>query len=493
MTASRILACAAALLLVAGPARAQIGAPPSGRCRFILDNVPGNHLTTTKLPSGQYNSVIGGGVIARCPEQRLVLRSDSLEAYGDEDRYYFIGHVDYTEPRLTLKSDFLNYFQPDERILATNNVDAQLPSGSNLKGPSLEFWRAIPRVREQHATAIGRPTISIIERDSLGRPQPPVTVTGNTVWLVTDSVVASSGQVVVVRPELNASGDSLYLDGGKGLLRLMRNPRVQGVKNRPYTLVGETIDVLTKQRKLDRVLAKSKAEATSQDLRLKSDTIDLRIVNDSLNRAISWGTSRSRAVSASQSILADSTDVLLPGQRLREMHAVGDAVAEGAPDSTKFRTTERDRLTGDTIVAHFDTAASLVRDSTSKPKIRLLVSNGNATSLQHLPPRDSTLRTPAIVYVVGSAIDVSFDSGAVKRVTVRDDSLSTGLYLEPEKPDTSAAGRRAAAARRAATPGAGQPSAAGAAAAGDTRRAPTTPTRAPARPTTTPSGPPRRP
>jgi hypothetical protein len=319
-----------------------------------------------------------------------------------------------------------------------------------------------------------------------------VTVVGNTVWLVSDSVVASSGQVVVTRPELNASGDSLYLDGGSGLLRMMRTPRVQGSKGRPYTLVGETIDVLTRQRKLERVLAKSKAEATSQDLNLKSDTIDLRITNDSLNRAISWGKSRSHAVSASQSILADSTDVLMPSQRLREMHAVGGAVAEGAPDSTRFRTKDRDRLTGDTIVAHFDTAASLLRDSTSKPKIRLLVSSGHATSLQHLPPRDSTLRTPAIVYVVGNAIDVSFDSGAVKRVTVRDDSLSTGLYLEPEKPDTSAAGRRAAAARRAATPGATQP-AAGAAAAGDTRRTPTTPARIPGRATTTPSVPPRRP
>ncbi|PYP80152.1 MAG: hypothetical protein DMD35_05200 [Gemmatimonadetes bacterium] len=452
MNVTRILGCVASFLLVASPLRAQIGAPPSGRCRFIFDNVPAAHLSTVKLPSGQYNSFIGGGVVARCPDQRIVLRSDSLEAYGDEDRYFFIGHVDYSEPRLNLKSDFLTYFQPEERLLASMNVDAQLPSGSNLKGPQLEFWRAIPRVRQQHATAIGRPTISIVEKDSAGRPQPPVSVTGNNVWLVSDSVVASSGQVVVIRPELTASGDSLYLDGGSGLLRLMRNPRVLGNKGRPFTLVGKTIDVLSKQRKLERVLAMANAEATSQDVNLKSDTIDLRIVRDSLNRAISWGKSRSHAVSATQSILSDSTDVVMPGQRLREMHAVGGAVAEGAPDSTRFRTDERDRLTGDTIVAHFDTAASLLRDSTSKPKIRLLVSSGHATSLQHLPPRDTTLRTPAIVYVVGRAIDVSFDSGAVKRVTVRDDSLSTGLYLEPEKPDTSRAGRRAAASAANAAP-----------------------------------------
>jgi lipopolysaccharide export system protein LptA len=437
------LVLAFALVVVAAPLGAQIGTPPSGRCALELsfDRLP----SAIKLPSGQRNIFVAGNVVARCPAQRIVLRSDSLEYYGDEGRAFFIGRVDYTEPRLTLRSDFLTYFQREERILATSNVDATLPSGSNLKGPTLEFWRSIPGVRQQHATAVSRPTISIVERDSAGRAQPPVTVTGNSVWLIGDSTVASSGQVVVVRPELTATGDSLYLDAGPGLLRLMRNPRVVGRSGRPYTLVGGTIDVLTRQRKLERVLAKSKAEATSQDLNLKSDTIDLRIVNDSLNRAISWGASRARAVSPSQSIVADSIDVLMPGQRLREMHAVGGAVAEGAPDSTHMRTKERDRLTGDTIVAHFDTAASLVRDTTSKPRIRLLVSSGDATSLQHLPPRDTTLRTPAIVYVVGRAIDVDFDSGAVKRVRVRDDSLSTGLYLEPERPDSTRRARPTAA------------------------------------------------
>jgi hypothetical protein len=227
----------------------------------------------------------------------------------------------------------------------------------------------------------------------------------------------------------------------------MRNPRVLGTKGRPFTLVGQTIDVLSKQRKLERVLSKSNAQATSQDLDLKSDSIDLRISDDVLQRAIAWGTSRARAVSSSQSIVADSIDVLMPNQHVREMHALRSAVAEGAPDTTKFHTTEKDRLTGDTIVAHFDSAASAIRDSTSKPRIRQLVSISHATSLQHLPPRDTTVHIPAIVYVVGKLITVDFDTGAVKRVRVEDDSLATGLYLEPE----SDSARKA---RNAATPGA---------------------------------------
>ena len=101
-------------------------AAPKGRCQFELDRTPTTTFNTFKLPSGQYNSYVGSGVIARCATQKIVLRSDSLESYGDEGRYFFIGHVDYKEPRLKLKSDFLTSFQRDERILAFLNVDAQL-------------------------------------------------------------------------------------------------------------------------------------------------------------------------------------------------------------------------------------------------------------------------------------------------------------------------------------------------------------------------------
>jgi OstA-like protein. len=220
-----------AALCAAAAAGAQGAAPPSGRCVFRFDNTPTTRVAGNKLPSGQYNSFIGGGVIARCPAQNIVLRSDSLEAYGDEGRLYFVGNVDYVEPRLTLKSSFLTYFQRDERLLAVQNVRANLPSGSTLRGPQLEFFRAVPRVRPvQSATATGRPTVSLVQRDSAGRAQPPVEVTGNNIYLTGDSIVSAVGSVVVVRPELTATGDSLFANNGVGLLRLMRTPRIVGTK-----------------------------------------------------------------------------------------------------------------------------------------------------------------------------------------------------------------------------------------------------------------------
>jgi hypothetical protein len=434
-------------LLAAAPGivRAQAAGAPKGRCQMHFTSEHG--LTSIKLPSGQQNIFIGGNVVARCPSQQLVLRSDSLEYYGDEGRVYVLGHVNYKEPRLALTSDYLTYFMRDERVLAVQHVVATLPTGSQLTGPQLEYFRALPGVRQQQsATAIGRPTINLIERDSTGRPQPPVKITANTLYLQGDSIVSAVGNVVVVRPELTAVGDSLYADGSTGLLRMMRQPRITGTRGRPFTLVGETIDLRTKQRKLERVLAKNAAHAHSEDLDLESDTIDLRLDNDLLQQAIVWGRSRAHATSPTQSIVADSINVIMPAQHVRELHALRSATAEAMPDTTKFHTKDKDRLTGDTIVAYFDSVPP--KDTTTKPQIRLLVASGNATSLQHRAPRDTSLCLPAIGYVTGRVITVHFDSAQVSTVDVKDGAA--GVDAEP---DSTAEGARChAAAVAGATP-----------------------------------------
>jgi hypothetical protein len=154
-------------------------------------------------------------------------------------------------------------------------------------------------------------------------------------------------------------------------------------------------------------------------------------------------------------MIADSIDVLLPKQRVRELFAIRRASAEGAPDTTKFRTKENDRLTGDTILAHFDTVAAT--DTTRRPRIRQLVAIANAgtlaTSLQHLPPRDSSLCIPATNYVRGRRIIVSFDSAKVSTVTVN--AQAGGIYVEPN-PDSTARCHPAAPATAKTGPAAGR-------------------------------------
>jgi hypothetical protein len=178
------------------------------------------------------------------------------------------------------------------------------------------------------------------------------------------------------------------------------------------------------------VLAMGQGKAVSEDMTLASDTIDLRVSNDLLDRAIAWGPGRARANSATQQIVADSIDVRMPGQRVRELHAVRAAAAEAQPDTSRFRADTVDWLRGDTIVARFDSAAT--RDTTRVAQIKELVANGKARSWYHVAPSDTSLRQSAINYVTGRQITVAFQQRKASNVTVIE--KAAGVYAEPKPP-----------------------------------------------------------
>jgi hypothetical protein len=210
----------------------------------------------------------------------------------------------------------------------------------------------------------------------------------------------------------------------------MREPSITGRKDRPFTLTGVRLEMTSANRKLSRVLAMGQGKAVSEDMTLASDTIDLRVSNDLLDRAIAWGPGRAKANSATQQIVADSIDVRMPGQRVRELHAVRAAAAEAQPDTSRFKADTVDWLRGDTIVARFDTAAT--RDSTRTAQIKELVANGTARSWYHVAPSDTSLRKSAINYVTGRQITVAFQQRRASIVTIID--RASGVYAEPRPP-----------------------------------------------------------
>jgi hypothetical protein len=403
----------------------------------------------------QQNTFTGGGVLVRCPAKRITLRADSLESYGAERRIFLVGNVDYNEPRLKLTSDQLTYFVPDERVLAVGRVNATLPSGSRLVGPQAEYRRAAPRIRTvSEMTAIGRPSVTLVEgpnarRDSTAarrdtatvrRDTTPTVVTANTLFVRGDSLIYGSGQVDIRRPDLTATSDSVFLDSGREFMRLLRSPRIESKRDRPYRLSGQVIDVHSRNRQLERVVAKGSGSAVSEDMTLTADTIELRVAADLLQHAVAWGRTGARAVSPTQTITADSITAVMPSQRVRTVTASRRAYAEAQPDTARVRTTEKDWLRGDTIVARFDTTAAAPKDTARQPEIKQLVARGNAQSLYHMAPSDSAARAPAINYVTGEVITVAFDSQRVARVTVA--GQRTGVYLEPS--DTASAAPRPA-------------------------------------------------
>jgi hypothetical protein len=246
-----------------------------------------------------------------------------------------------------------------------------------------------------------------------------------------DSLVYASGRVVVTRPDLVATSDSLALDRAAERARFIGNPVMRGSGERSFTLTGSVIDIYSRERRLERVLSRVTAKVVSDDITLSADTIDLRIRDDMLERAFAFGTTRARAISPAQDMTADSIEILMPGQHVREVRAIGQALAQSDPDSMRITSTERDWIRGDTVIAVFDSIPAA--DTTTKPRIRELRSIVEARSFYQIPPDDSASRCPKINYSRGDRITVAFDSQSVSSVLVtamRDSVVADGVYLE---------------------------------------------------------------
>jgi hypothetical protein len=417
------------LAVVMAPASLHGQGSAANRCVLQFESSSGARSTLNKLPSGQYNAYQGGGVTYYCVGQNNTLKADSAEYYGDLNVLYLIGNVHYSEPRVKVDSRRMTYWKNEERLLAEGDVVSTLPSGTTLRGPRAEYYRAIPAVRPRTMLiANGRPTISLVQVDSTGKKQPPVDVKADRVTMEADSLVYAGGSVDISRPDLHATGDSAFMDSGTELARLMRGPVIEGKADRPFTLTGTTIDVHSRQRQLERVVSLGNARAVSEDLDLRSDTIDLRVTRNKLEQAYAWGANGARAISPTQLITADSLDVRLPGQRIREVFAVKHAFAQSDPDSTKIRTKERDWLRGDTIVARFDSVFA-PGDTSSKPQLVQLVARGGAQSFYHVAISGAPIDKPAVNYVRGKAITVTMANRQVQRVTVTE--KASGVYVEP--------------------------------------------------------------
>lgn len=430
MSSTKWLLAAVSLCSFAGTARAQ-NLPRN--CDLDFVNKPGNPANIITDASGKRITYLGGGIVAHCIGQGNTLTADSAEYYEAEGRLYLVGHVHYTEPRATVDSRTMTYYQNDDHLHAEGDVVAVQSNGSTLRGPVADYYRSTVQRPLTRMIAPGRPTVTLIQKDTSGRGRPPDTahVIANQIVMEGDSLVYASGRVEITRPDLLATGDSAFMNSGTDFARLMRQPSVQGKGTRTFTLTGGVIDIFSRNRQVERVVATPNGHALSKDLELVADSIDLRMQNNQLERAIAWGKSRAHAVSPDREIIADSIDAIMPGQRIREVRALRRAYAESNPDSGVV-STQRDWMRGDTIVAHFDSLATT--DTSSKPKIREIIAEGNARSFYQMKNSKGPKTEPTVNYVVGRIIDIIFEEGKVATVTVID--KATGVLIEPAAAST---------------------------------------------------------
>jgi lipopolysaccharide export system protein LptA len=406
--------------------------PQERRCILDLTNTDDTRVQYLVDPgTGRRFTYLGGGVRGRCRNQDITIEADSAESYEGSDLHLLIGRVRYREPRYAIDSDRATYFRAEERILFERNVHVKLSQQqATMDGPHLEYFRPIEGVRPQaRMVARQRPRLTYIERDSAGVEQPPAHVDANTIVADGDSTFHASGQVRLERTDILATSDSATLDASGQFARLLVGPVIRSTGEKPFTLTGRVVNLHGTEREVNRVVAIDSGRAVSDDFTLTADTIDLRMETNRLQRAFAFGNTGAYAITPGRDVIADSMDIIMPGQRIRELRAIGKAYAESDPDSLRIVSDERDWIRGDTLIALFDSAAA---GDTTQPRLLELFASGEASAYYQIAPDSGDRSRPGVNYVTGRVLRLEFADGEVESVTVTDQV--SGVYLAPLPP-----------------------------------------------------------
>lgn len=403
----------------------------------FADSPPETRLLYTRLSDSTANTFIGGGFVGRCQGENNRISADSAEQFESAGIVNMYGNVVYEEPnKLRVTAAHATYFTREGRLFADGGVVAtQFASGSTFSGPNIEYYRVMPGRPVARLVAPNRPTAQLIEKDSTGKSGQPTVVTADRFEDVGDTLVLGWGDVIITREKIIGRSDSLAYNKITQLARLVRAARIRSTDtSQAFTLNGDTIDLFTTDKKLDRVFALHRATATNKDLVINAERIDLRLKEQKIDEAYAFGMGRARATTPQQDVEADSMRIVLTDQRPREVRAIGGAVAKGVPDTLKIKSVDRDMLRGDSLFAYFDTAKAPA-DTSKQTRIKEIRAFGNASSLFQIASTKGPAAPPALNYVRGQRIFVQFDTGSVRDVRV--DSMASGLYLEPA-PDSLA-------------------------------------------------------
>ena len=438
------LAAAAALALVP-PAMLRAQQPAPRNCYVEIDSAGRAYQTSSGSGALWF---AGGGFLSHCRDQPTTMASDSVEWFSDRAELRLIGRVHFRDSVYTLDADRAVYWTRQERLVATGNVYTQNhTTGSDLRGPSLEYLRAAPPIRDTlELYATGRPLIHFATRGDSATADTtaePFEVRADRVWMRGTETMWGSGQVTIDRSDLMARADSAIIDLRDSVGLLVGAPVVSardtaaGADSVTYRLTGQRIRFeMTAGRQIRRVLSMGDADARGPDWHLVSDTLDLALDSSRIQRAQAWGTAtRPRAISDQSTITADSLDIQMPGQVMELVLAYGTAQANSRADTTR---PEDDWLAGDSLHASFArTDSGTVRSS----EIRRVVAFGNtarpAQSYYHVDNERDRDGPRGISYSRGQRIQIAMRERKVRTVDIV--GQVDGVYLEPLPPGADSA------------------------------------------------------
>jgi hypothetical protein len=472
------LVAALAIGLIATPALAQQprqAQRDSSYCNVQIDSSHGaSHMVQAPRAAGVSDIFAGGGMWSHCINQpTTTMYSDSVAWYPERDLLYLLGHVHFRDTASVLDANRVTYYLRQERLYAEGSVYTKnLHSGSDLRGPNLDYYRAAPPLRDTlELYATRRPTIHFhsARRDTTPPSAPTDTeafvVVADRTHMRGNDEMWGGGHVTVDRSDVAARADSAQLDLARNVGALIGGtPVVDGTGKDAYHLTGKNIRfALTEHHEIRQVVSSGDALARGPDWRLRADTLDMALDSGKVQRAQAWGkTKRPDALSGVHTIVADSLDIHMPAQIVRLVWAYGHARTTSRDttvrDTTARNTTVRDTtahdttakvaaplfradedwLTGDTLRADF----AVVVDSGGAKKSELdhLTSFGSARALYHVENSDHPGGPKGVNYARARRIDIAMKQSKV--ATVDFVGKADGVYLEPlppPKPDSAAA------------------------------------------------------
>ncbi len=408
-------------------------------CNLELVTTPGTISHMVTLPSGERRVDISRGVEATCGV--MWVRADSASWYEGRGVLYMFGNVQFRDPRRTLNSERATYYQNEDWVRAEGSVRlTDTAEGSILTGPQLDYYPQNEYRLVERMYAPQRPHI-VFRSGGGGADGQAFEVDADQVYIYGDSLVAGSGNVVAVRGDLNAFGDSLHFDTGREELWLLGNPLVEA---QGTNLEGDTILVLLEAEQVREIQSWPHGSARADGVGLAAPYLRMFVEAEEVTRTVAsaGAPERTGAVDSagrapwarSESneyiLVADSIDILRPGGSLEQVIAVGRARANTRemvePTDSLLGT---DWLVGDTITGYF-TAVEAPSES-QDAELDRLVATGSARALYHV--RDETAGAPAnrqaaLNYVIGRVVTLQLEGGTVAGAEV---ILGTGLYLEP--------------------------------------------------------------
>lgn len=299
--------------------------------------------------------------------------------------------------------------------------------------------------------------------------------------------------VVLVRDALRATGDTLFYDQESGAMSMRGEPRVGDGR---FDLEAESISITPASPGNENILASGDAALAGAAVAIEAPAIRLFLEDGDLGRLVALATApaapaavqpdvagmtpgdqarmaemaaaaaaaersdsadapdslpRPAAYAEDLTLVADSIEVLSPGQVLRALTAVGTAravaVRADSADQELPEVARNDWMEGDTIVADF-VPPGPGRDGGTRPRaagralLETLVAAGSARSLYRVPP-DTTIAPdeqptgpPPLHWTQGQRITMHLADGEVVRMLV--EGQTVGYHLEPLPPDPQA-------------------------------------------------------